>query len=75
MCGYQTFSSKKHFKIFNISCLHAYMWVCVCAYIYVYMHAKVYVCVHCMHMCIHVCTCGGPRLMSEVFLDHLYLIY
>lgn len=37
MCGYQIFSSKKHFKDFNISCVHACMClhlclqVCVCA--------------------------------------------
>lgn len=67
MCDYQIFSSKKHFKIFNISCVYVYMWMCVCAYIYVYMH--------CMHVCIHACICGGQRLISEVFLDYLYLIY
>lgn len=53
MCGYQIFSSKKHFKIFNISCLHAYMWVCVCAYIYVYMHVSVCVCA--LHAYVYTC--------------------
>lgn len=51
----------------------ACMWVCVCAYIYVCMCASVCV-LACVHACEHACTCRGQRVMSKVFLDHLYLI-
>lgn len=57
-------STSKSFII--LCCVYVCACMCVC------MCANVCMCVRvCMHMCKHACMCGGQRLMSEAFLDHL----